>query len=476
MYKIKQCPEYTVIESQYELIKELGAGSYGSVILALHKKTQRQVAIKALFDIFEDNIDCKRILREIVLLRRLKHTNIVKIYDIIEPANRNEFNEIFVVLEFCASDLAKLIRSPLFLNEVHIKKLMYNMLVTLYFIHTSRVIHRDIKPANILINEDLSVRICDFGLARSVKGLGLTSQVYNFQEKEQFNDLMRDDQVTSDSEETNASKIQLLKVPEDKPQRKKSSDLTKEHDEALLKLMTEADRNHELKINQTKNKKYTKRDLTKHVVTRWYRSPELILLYQDYGPEIDVWSIGCIFAELLKMMRGNCPVFSQRSPLFPGHSCYPLSPSKKQGFKAGFSNQSTDQLAMIFSILGSPEENDYLFLTEPKAIKYVKTFDKFSSTPFKELYPDAAPEALDLLHKMLLFNPKMRITARDCLHHPYLKNAVDKTMELKSFNEVFLEFDTTKNIEIKTLRSLFLKEIDFYKEERKKGELFLEMS
>jgi len=71
-----------------------------------------------------------------------------------------------------------------------------------------------------------------------------------------------------------------------------------------------------------------KRELTGHVVTRWYRAPEIILLEKDYGPGIDIWAVGCIFAELLGMMRENAPTFMDRQPLFPGKSCFPLSPAK----------------------------------------------------------------------------------------------------------------------------------------------------
>ena len=71
-----------------------------------------------------------------------------------------------------------------------------------------------------------------------------------------------------------------------------------------------------------------KRELTGHVVTRWYRAPEIILLEKDYGPGIDIWAVGCIFAELLGMMRENAPTFMDRTPLFPGKSCFPLSPAK----------------------------------------------------------------------------------------------------------------------------------------------------
>jgi mitogen-activated protein kinase 1/3 len=74
------------------------------------------------------------------------------------------------------------------------------------------------------------------------------------------------------------------------------------------------------------------------VVTRWYRSPELILLEKDYSEAIDIWAVGCIFAELLTMKKENFPNVSDRKPLFPGKSCFPLSPdtepvSTSNGFK-----------------------------------------------------------------------------------------------------------------------------------------------
>ena len=81
-------------------------------------------------------------------------------------------------------------------------------------------------------------------------------------------------------------------------------------------------------IKSKEIRKNMKRELTGHVVTRWYRAPEIILLEKDYGPAIDIWSVGCIFAELLGMMKENAPTFLDRQPLFPGKSCFPLSPAK----------------------------------------------------------------------------------------------------------------------------------------------------
>jgi mitogen-activated protein kinase 1/3 len=108
--------------------------------------------------------------------------------------------------------------------------------------------------------------------------------------------------------------------------------------------------------------------LTGHVVTRWYRSPELILLEKDYGEAIDIWSVGCIFAELLSMMKENAPTFMDRKPLFPGQSCFPLSPVNEPVTKKnGFPVSTNDQLNVIFDIVGTPEEADVSFVTDGKA-------------------------------------------------------------------------------------------------------------
>ena len=86
-----------------------------------------------------------------------------------------------------------------------------------------------------------------------------------------------------------------------------------------------------------------KRELSEHVVTRWYRAPELILMEKDYGPAIDMWSVGCIFAELLGMLKENVLNAKDRKPIFPGKSCYPLSPDKSSHEKRnGFPFSTND--------------------------------------------------------------------------------------------------------------------------------------
>lgn len=138
---------------------------------AVHKPTGKKVAIKKMDGVFDDEIDCKRILREVTLLRRLKHPYVVELFDIIEPRNIETFETLYVVLELAESDLKKVIKSAIHLQLKHIQLVVYNLLCSVKYLHTANVLHRDLKPANILVNEDCSVKICDFGLARSIAGI-----------------------------------------------------------------------------------------------------------------------------------------------------------------------------------------------------------------------------------------------------------------------------------------------------------------
>ena len=149
-----------------------------------------------------------------------------------------------------------------------------------------------------------------------------------------------------------------------------------------------------------------KRELTGHVVTRWYRAPELILLEKDYTAAIDMWSLGCIFAELMGMIKENAATFLDRSPLFPGTSCFPLSPDRANNVKrSGFPHSSQDQLSIIFSVLGTPKEDDFAFVTDAKAIEYLKSFPFKKPVELAELFPAATPETLDLNEKDVTVQP-----------------------------------------------------------------------
>mmetsp|Transcript_2752 Transcript_2752/g.2397 ORF Transcript_2752/g.2397 Transcript_2752/m.2397 type:complete len:443 (+) Transcript_2752:63-1391(+) len=417
------------LTSNYEIVKQIGSGSYGYVVEAIQKSTGKKVAIKRLNKIFEDVVDCKRILREITLLRKLVHPHLVNIIEILEPKDPKNFDTIYVVLEYAQSDLKKLLKSPIHLELVHIQTLIYNILVGLRFIHSADVLHRDLKPANVLINEDCSVKICDFGLARSVEGIeGATwSSTHG-------NKLA----PTNDDTEENATKNETIQPKQGKPKMVKSSG-------GLTKV------------------KNMKRELTGHVVTRWYRAPELILLEKDYTAAIDIWSLGCIFAELLGMIKENAPTFLDRSPLFPGTSCFPLSPDRSNNVKrGGFPHSSQDQMSVIFSVLGTPKEEDFDFVTDSKALEYLKSFPFKKPVDLSEIYPAATSDALDILKKCLRFNPKKRISIDEAINHSFLSKVRDKSKESLAPGPCALDFEKEGEMTVERLRELFLEEIKHY--------------
>jgi len=305
---------------------------------------------------------------------------------------------------------------------IHIQTLVYNILVGLKYIHSADVLHRDLKPANVLINEDCSVKICDFGLARSIEGI----EGAHFEPPKEKED--------EDDTKGESNKV----VKEGKTKLVKSGGLIKA--------------------------KNMKRELTGHVVTRWYRAPELILLEKDYTSAIDVWSLGCIFAELLGMIKENAPTFLDRSPLFPGTSCFPLSPDRSNNVKrGGFPHSSQDQLSVIFSVLGTPKEEDFEFVTDSKATEYLKSFPFKKPSELAEIYPAATSDALDLLKKMLKFSPRKRVTINDALNHPFVSKVRDKTRETNASGPMILDFEKEGEMNAERLRELFLDEIKQYK-------------
>jgi len=133
--------------------------------------------------------------------------------------------------------------------------------------------------------------------------------------------------------------------------------------------------------------------LTEYVATRWYRAPELLIGSASYDGAIDIWSVGCILAEMLG-----------KRALLPGRD-------------------TLQQLRMIVECLGVRAEEDLEFISNPKAAQYIRAISKPKAhTPFEMLFPSASAAALDLLRAILLFNPRQRLDAVQALDHPFLKS------------------------------------------------------
>lgn len=138
-------------------------------------------------------------------------------------------------------------------------------------------------------------------------------------------------------------------------------------------------------------------ELTEYVVTRWYRAPEIMLNCLHYTEAIDVWAVGCIFAEMLL-----------REPLFPG-------------------NDYIHQLKLIIKFLGTPKQEDIAFVKNVKALRFLAKLSISKPKKWRDVFSgnDVNPLAIDLLTRMLMFNPAKRISVEEALQHPYLATFYD---------------------------------------------------
>lgn len=127
--------------------------------------------------------------------------------------------------------------------------------------------------------------------------------------------------------------------------------------------------------------------MTDYVATRWYRAPELILANENYDSKIEIWSLGCIMAELYL-----------RQPFLKG-------------------TDWKNQLYLILDTLGNPSDQDTEFIENPNAKKFLRNFPSNSKGKLKQIFQsvDISPEALDLLQKLLRFNPEKRYGVDEAL-------------------------------------------------------------
>ncbi|XP_010926676.1 mitogen-activated protein kinase 10 [Elaeis guineensis] len=334
--------------NRYKIQEVIGKGSYGVVCSAIDTHTGEKVAIKKIHDIFEHISDAARILREIKLLRLLRHPDIVEIKHIMLPPSRRDFKDIYVVFELMESDLHQVIKANDDLTKEHYQFFLYQLLRALKYIHTANVYHRDLKPKNILANANCKLKICDFGLAR----------------------------------------VAFSDTP-------------------------------------------TTIFWTDYVATRWYRAPELCgSFFSKYTPAIDIWSIGCIFAEVLT-----------GKPLFPGKNV-------------------VHQLDLMTDLLGTPSLDTISRVRNEKARRYLSSMRKKQPVPFSQKFPNADPLALKLLERLLAFDPKDRPTAEEALADPYFKGLakVEREPSCQPITKMEFEFER-RRVTKEDIRELIFREI-----------------
>ncbi|KAK6747140.1 hypothetical protein RB195_000391 [Necator americanus] len=155
----------------------------------------------------------------------------------------------------------------------------------------------------------------------------------------------------------------------------------------------------ELKILDFGLARQTDNEMTGYVATRWYRAPEIMLNWMHYTQTVDIWSVGCILAELI---TGRT--------LFPG-------------------SDHIDQLTRIMNVVGTPNEEFLTKIQSEEARNYIRNIPRMPRKDFRRLFPTASPAAVDLLEKMLQLDPDYRPTAAEAMEHEYLAAYHDETDE-----------------------------------------------
>jgi len=342
------------VGTQYQVLDVVGEGAYGIVCSALHRPSGRKVAIKKIAP-FDHSMFCLRTLRELKLLKFLSEAgvseNIISILDIIKPPSIEAFKEVYLIQELMETDMHRVIRTQ-DLSDDHAQYFIYQTLRALKALHSADVIHRDLKPSNLLLNANCDLKVCDFGLARSVKTAEPSGTETGF--------------------------------------------------------------------------------MTEYVATRWYRAPEIMLTFKQYTKAIDVWSVGCILAEMLS-----------GKPLFPGRDYH-------------------HQLTLILDVLGTPTLDEFYAISTRRSRDYIRALPFRKRRPFAMIFPKANPLAVDFLTKTLTFDPKKRITVEEALAHPYLEAYHDPDDEpvAPPLDPEFFEFDLHKDdISREQLKELLYEEI-----------------
>lgn len=157
--------------------RTLGSGAYGVVSKVKCIKNQGHsrakvgevYALKKIRNVFRNRTDAKRILRELRILRSMRHHDcVVRVIDILIPTKRDTFKDLYVVFELIDTDMSRVFASDQNFKILHVKYFLYQILRALKYMHSANLVHRDLKPANVLVNEDCSLRVADFGLSRCI--------------------------------------------------------------------------------------------------------------------------------------------------------------------------------------------------------------------------------------------------------------------------------------------------------------------
>eukprot|EP00116_Pleurobrachia_bachei_P001951 sb/3462213/ len=399
--------------NKYEKLEKIGEGTYGTVFKAKNRQTQEIVALKRYRLDTEDEGIPSSALREICLMKELKHQNIVRLQDVLHSERR-----LTLVFEYVDQDLFHYIESHKHtgVHPTKVKKFMYQLLKGLAFCHSQNILHRDLKPQNLLLNANGELKIADFGLARvfNVPLQSYSNEVVTLWYRPP-DVLLGNKRYTTSIDIWSAGCIfaEMTLCEPLFPVCNKCDDLVLLkglafcHSQNILhrdlkpqNLLLNA--NGELKIADfglARVFNVPLQSYSNEVVTLWYRPPDVLLGNKRYTTSIDIWSAGCIFAEMTLC-----------EPLFPGID-------------------EEDQLQKIFQVVGSPTEESWPGITKLPRYQTIA-----GHPPRPNIIPTLSPAGQDLLLRHLQSNPSKRVSAEEAQCHDWHKLCVKSFENILCFN------------------------------------------
>ncbi|PRQ46634.1 putative protein-serine/threonine kinase CMGC-CDK-CCRK family [Rosa chinensis] len=390
------------IIAKYQILKRVGSGAYSDVYRARRLSDNLTVALKEVHDY-------QSAFREIEALQTLHSCpNVVVLYEYFW----REDEDAVLVLEFLTSDLETVIRAAkkkeggIRCGEV--KRWMLQMLSGIDACHRNMIVHRDLKPSNLLIGEDGVLKLADFGQARILLEPGYAPddenrEAYEQSSQSQANAIQPPEAIPVEDNsfqegyrirDGSMSKEEYFRVLDEV----KAKDFDKDTnfpdgDTSCLATCTASDVDEEVfKASYSYEPEDGGDDrvgMTSCVGTRWFRAPELLYGSVDYGLEVDLWSLGCIFAELFTLQ-----------PLFPG-------------------NSDIDQLSRIISVLGNPTEEIWPEcdkLPDYKTISFNKVENPIG---IGTCLPSRSPGEVAMVSRLVCYDPARRATAMELLQDKY---------------------------------------------------------
>ncbi|KAE8712564.1 Cyclin-dependent kinase F-1 [Hibiscus syriacus] len=396
--------------AKYEILERVGSGAYSDVYRARRLSDNLIVALKEVHDY-------QSAFREIEALQMLHNCpNIVVLHEYFW----REDEDAVLVLEFLRTDLAAVIRDAKKkeggIRVGEIKRWMLQILCGVDACHRNMIVHRDLKPGNLLVSDDGVLKLADFGQARILMEPGFDGDDDNHQLPVEQNtgyqenvtpplDVVADAHSLPDQgfnkqvvEDTNREEY-LRQLVELKAKRHAVDETDKETNindgySSCLATGTISDIDDDpLKSSYSYDAEEggdgRNGALTSCVGTRWFRAPELLYGSTDYGLEVDLWSLGCIFSELLTL-----------EPLFPGIS-------------------DIDQLGRIINVLGNLTEEVWpscCKLPDYKTISFAKIENP---TGLEACLPNKSADEISIVKRLVCYNPASRATTMELLNDKY---------------------------------------------------------